>query len=90
MAEFVAELRLLSEHCKFNDTLDKMLRERLVCGIRDGHIQRRLLAEPDLTLKRAFELSQAVETADRNAKDLQGGLKLKPLQILAVHQTSWH
>jgi hypothetical protein len=59
VAEFVAELRRLSEHCKFNDTLDDMLRDRLVCGIRDGRIQCRLLAEPDLTLKRAFKLSQA-------------------------------
>jgi hypothetical protein len=90
VAEFVAELRRLSEHCKFNDTLDNMLKDRLVCGIHDGHIQRRLLAEPDLTLKRTFKLSQAAETADRNAKDLQGGLKPKPSQILAVHQTSLH
>ena len=86
----MAELRHLLEHCKFNDTLDDMLRDRLVYGIRDGRIQCRLLVEPDRTLKRAFELSQAAETVDRNAKDPQGGLKPKPSQILAVHQTSLH
>ena len=45
VAEFVAELRRLSEHCKFEVTLDDMLRDRLVCGIRDVRIQRRLLGQ---------------------------------------------
>jgi hypothetical protein len=45
----VAELRKLSEHCNFGTTLNDMLRNRLVCGVGDQRIQRRLLAEPDLT-----------------------------------------
>ena len=71
IAEYVSELRKLSEHCKFEGMLDDMLRDRLVCGVRDMRIQRRLLAEPDLKFKKAFELAQAVEIADQNAKDLQ-------------------
>ena len=35
----------LSEQCDFADTLDHMLRDRLVCGIWDVRVQRRLLAE---------------------------------------------
>ena len=31
IATFVAELRCLAEHCKFGQTLDEMLRDRLVC-----------------------------------------------------------
>ena len=42
-----------------------------MCGINDQRIQRRLLAEPNLTYTKAFELAQATEAADRNAKDLQ-------------------
>ena len=49
-----------------------MLRERLVCGIASGSIQRRLLAEPELTLQKAQNLAQAIESTDKNAKDLQG------------------
>ena len=71
VAEFVAELRRLSEHCQFEDTLDDMLRDRLVCGISDGRVQRRLLAETNLTFKKAFELSLAAEVAEQNSKDLQ-------------------
>ena len=32
IAQFVAALRRLSEHCKFEATLDDMLRDRIVCG----------------------------------------------------------
>ena len=45
---FVAELKKLSEHCEFGDSLDNMLRDRLVCGLRDVKVQRRLLAEGKL------------------------------------------
>ena len=48
-----------------------MLRDRLVCGVEEAKIQRRLLAEPDLTFDKAFELAIAAESADKNAKDLQ-------------------
>ena len=37
-----------------------------------GSIQRRLLAKPELTLQKAQNLAQALESADKNAKDLQG------------------
>ena len=70
VAVFLAELRRLSEHCNFGDTLDKMLRDRLVCGINNQKYQRQMLAETDLTLKKATDLAQAMEAADRNSKDL--------------------
>jgi hypothetical protein len=42
--QYVAILRRLSKHCNFGDTLGDMLRDRLVCGLRDTGLQRRLLA----------------------------------------------
>ena len=71
IATFVSELKRLSEHCNYGQTLDEMLRDRVVCGIADGRLQRRLLAEPELTLKKAVELAQAQETADQGAQHLQ-------------------
>ena len=70
VVQYVAELRRLSEHCEF-DNLDDMLQDRLVCSIANIKVQRRLLAEPKLVFKKAFELAQAVEVADSNAKLLQ-------------------
>ena len=71
VAMFVTELRRLVEHCQFGQTLDEMLQDRLVCGITDGRVQRRLLSEPELTLKKALELAQAQETAEKGAQQLQ-------------------
>ena len=70
--EFVAELRELSEKCKFGDQLEDMLRDRLVCGVADPVIQKRLLQEKTLQFKKAFELAQALEAAAKNTADLQG------------------
>ena len=61
----------MTEFCDFGISLEDMLRDRLVCGIHDIRIQRRLLAEPNLTFKKALELAIALETVDRDTKDLQ-------------------
>ncbi|CAC5400159.1 unnamed protein product [Mytilus coruscus] len=71
VSQFVAELRQISEYCDYKATLDDMLRDRLVCGIKEDRIQRRLLAEPGLTFKKAMEVATAMEMAAKNAHDLQ-------------------
>ena len=53
--------------------LEKMLRDRLVCGVNDERIQQRLLGESQLEFKKAMELATAMETADKNTRDLQNG-----------------
>ena len=68
---FLAELRALAQHCNFGATLDDMLRDRIVCGINDDSIQRRLLSEAKLTLKEALKLTLSYESATRNARELQ-------------------
>ena len=40
VAAYVAELRHLSEHCEFGVLLNQMLRDRLVCGVKEPKIQR--------------------------------------------------
>ena len=71
IADYTAELRKIAEHCSYGDTLEDMLRDRIVCGISDPQLQRRLLAESALTYKTAFEIAQSWETAGTNTKDLQ-------------------
>ena len=44
MAGYVAELRRLATHCEFSNYLDKALRGKLVCGIRNSGVQKRLLS----------------------------------------------
>ena len=72
ISTFVAELRALSEYCEFGNTLEEMLRDRLVCGVNEDRIQRRFLAESALDLKRALDISLGMETAAKDAHDLKG------------------
>ena len=71
IADFMASLRSLAEFCNYGGTLDHMLRDRLVCGVRNDRIQRRLLAEKELTLSKAVDIASSIEMAANNVRDLQ-------------------
>ena len=71
--QYVAELLSLSEHCDFRDQLEEMIRDRLVCGVNDERIQRRLLTESRLDFKKALELATVMKIADKNTRDIQQG-----------------
>ena len=71
VATFVSELRRLTADCNYGATLKDMLRDRLVCGINDDRIQRRLLSETDLDFDKALKIATAMEMAAKNAVDVQ-------------------
>ena len=69
VADFIAQLRQLSEYCNFGTNLNDMLRDRLVVGINNDTIQERLLAEVDLTFEQAYNLaisSKGIENLETN------------------------
>ena len=82
IANYVAELKSIGGLCGFQDTLPNMLRDRLVCGVNDGRIQRALLQEHNLTFERALEIAQSIEAAPN---DMQR-LKIQPSQDQTVHR----
>eukprot|EP00731_Ephydatia_muelleri_P014717 Em0008g437a len=49
--------------------------DRLVCGINNPSIQRRLLGEGGLTFKKALELSLSMELANKGSSELQAATK---------------
>ena len=89
-AQFLAELRNLARYCDYGGSLDDMLRDRLVCGINDGRMQRRLLAEKDLTLKRTWEIILAMESADKYAEDLKQEVDVKPVNTIKTYPQQIH
>ena len=71
IASYVAELRQLTVHCKFEDTtdfLEESLRDRFVCGLRSESIRKRLFQEKTLTFAKAMELAQNYEAASKDAQ----------------------
>lgn len=85
VATYVAELKALGRHCNFGTALNEMVRDRLVCGINDGRIQRALLQEPDLTFEKALEITQGIEAAGQDVQKLQ--LHTQPIRH--VHKNNY-
>ena len=81
IATFIAELQSLTEFCAFGPSLSEMLRDRVVCAIKDPCIQQCLLAESDLTFDKAVELAVAQESAEQNAAQLQKPLLTTTAQV---------
>ena len=73
VSTYVAELRPLIEFCGYpaGEQTNKMLRDRLVCGINNSAIQKKLLSVKDLDFEKALEFALALETAEENARTLQ-------------------
>ena len=68
---FVSELRRLLELCKYGETLEIMLKDRIVYRIANSQLQQRLLTEPNITFKKGLELAQAQESVDQGYQQLQ-------------------
>ena len=80
---YLAQLKQLAEYCKFGDTLQQMLRDRLVCGIAQERWQKRLLAEDGLSYDKAVKLLLSMEVAEQEIKDLV------PASHKAVNSPAW-
>ena len=70
ISEFVASLRKLAIKCAFGDFLNDALRDRLVCGMKDSRIRKRLLIEQDLTLTKAIDISKSLEGVELEVKEM--------------------
>ena len=102
VTQFITELKDLSRLCDFGHTppgvtltaqmvLEDNLRDRLLCGVLEPNIQRRLLAEPGLTFARACDISISMELARESTAQL-GSLpsSYKPKQINHIASKEKH
>ena len=55
IAHFVVELKRLAFKCEFGTFSEEALRDRLVCGLKSVQIQKKLLAERDLILRKRLK-----------------------------------
>jgi hypothetical protein len=62
------------------------LRDKFACGLKQEHIQKRLLAESKLKLEKAIQTAVAMETASRDALELQG--KRERVNKLSIHNNN--
>ena len=71
--QYITELKKLSKHCEFGDSLEDNLRDQPVCGIKSDIIRQRLFAEDSLSYAKAVKLSCALEAAERDAAVVEPG-----------------
>ncbi|KAK0046764.1 hypothetical protein Bpfe_023788 [Biomphalaria pfeifferi] len=69
--EFITAIKALSEHCYFGPAFQDWLRDRFVCGLKDVNIRKRLLQAANLTSSTAMNIATAMETAKRDAEQIQ-------------------
>ncbi|KAL2077680.1 hypothetical protein ACEWY4_027184 [Coilia grayii] len=81
VAQYVAVLKKLSEHCDFGAHLQDALRDRLVCGLNNENIQRKLLTEETLTFQRAVDTALSMEAVARESQHLKSSLKGHALSL---------
>jgi len=71
VAQYVAALRKLADGCQYGEMLSELIRDRLICGLRNERIQHILLAQSDLTLESALNTAVAHESAEQTTAVLQ-------------------
>lgn len=79
---YVTALRRLSKTCNYGVLEDSLIRDRIVIGIQDGTVRKRLLQEANLTLKKCIDICRAAETTSHQMKTL------KHEEVHAVKTTS--
>nr|XP_054933842.1 uncharacterized protein K02A2.6-like [Dermacentor andersoni] len=69
--DFIVEIRKKACSCNFGEARDRMLRDKLVCGLRGAGVRRKLLARPSLTLEEAEDIALAAEMAALNVDHME-------------------
>ena len=57
--EFILQLQIQAAKCAFGNQLEDQLRDRIVAGINNSQIQRKLLLQPNLSLQIAKEICES-------------------------------
>ena len=68
---FVSSLRTLAKSCNFCQCLqDSLLRDRIVFGVKEPALRKKLLQERHLTLEKAIDICKSGEATAQHLKDL--------------------
>ncbi|PFX24871.1 Uncharacterized protein K02A2.6 [Stylophora pistillata] len=92
---FRTALHSLAKTCNFGIMQERMIRDRVVVGIRDNATRKKLLAENKLTLNKCIDICRAKETTSKQLKEMSHAeeelehlVKIGILQPVAV-PTDW-
>lgn len=75
--QYVLSLHSLARNCEYGDLREELIRDRIVIGIRDKALSRRLQLDAALTLEKAMRLVRQSEAVGEQQKVLQGNVEYK-------------
>ena len=73
VSAYIAEVRRLAGTCNFGSISDRLVRDRIVCGIRDKALQKSFLEDSKLTLKKSIDSCKAAEKAGEPSRSIEHG-----------------
>ncbi|CAC5383037.1 unnamed protein product [Mytilus coruscus] len=71
------------------EDLKEKLRDRIVCGLKNPNIQKRLLSEKDLTYDKAVDIGVAMETASKDAIELQAKHRTEGVNKMSARKSKF-
>lgn len=69
--DWLVELRTLAQHCDFGDLEERMLRSRIILGIRDKGLQKKLISE-NPSYQRVVEICRIQEQGEEQFRQIRG------------------
>ena len=81
---YLNRLRKLASTCKFGNLCDELIRDRLVIGVKDNGVRRRMLRESELTLVKALDIARAAERTTVQMRKLEGD---EPIHAVKTKRT---
>ncbi len=68
--QFLIRITTQARKCNFGELEKRMLKDKIVSGIKDDRLRERLLGTTDLTYDRTVQMCQASELAHKQASDM--------------------
>ena len=78
---FLSEVRRLIKSCDFGALTDSIIRDRIICGIRDETTRQKLLQIRKLDLAKAIDICRSSETAQRHLRDMRPSAAAEVSQV---------
>ncbi|XP_077506092.1 uncharacterized protein LOC144115536 [Amblyomma americanum] len=90
LQQFIVELKRLAATCSFGSFLEEALRDRLIAGIGTDSIRCRLLAlsDDEVTWERVCKIATALETAQKDTREILPVLRPPDTRRLTLRNTS--
>ena len=86
--QYVFELNKMAAKCEFKELCDDLVRDRLICGLKDASLRERLLRESDLTLQKALEICRLAEMSRVQADHIKQDTAEHHIHEIQCHNRS--